>query len=115
MHDTITVHGFVTGELTREPFHATKFTLGQEIQVWDARSGYLTPDTNFYTAITRGRTLSANVFASLKVGDRVIVTGKLKNRYSEKNGRIKHEAELVVESIGHDLSHGTASFERGAA
>ena len=59
------------------------------------------------------RRLADNVRASLRKGDPVIVKGKFRTRsYTDKEGTVKTEAEIVADTIGHDLSRGIANFIR---
>jgi len=80
--------------------------LDRELDLW--RDG----DTSYYS-VSCWRRLADNVRASLRKGDPVIVKGKFRTRtYTDKEGAVKTEAEIVADTIGHDLSRGIANFLR---
>jgi single-strand DNA-binding protein len=80
--------------------------LDRELDLW--RDG----DTSYYS-VNCWRRLADNVRASLHKGDPVIVKGKFRTRtYTDKEGTVKTEAEIVADTIGHDLSRGCANFLR---
>jgi len=80
--------------------------LDRELDLW--RDG----ETNYYS-VNCWRRLADNVRASLHKGDPVIVKGKFRTRsYTDKEGTVKTEAEIVADTIGHDLSRGVANFIR---
>jgi single-strand DNA-binding protein len=117
--------GYVTlvGFVAREP-HLRK--IKETISVADMRIGttarYLDRandlwrdgETNYYS-VTCWRRLADNVRASLHKGDPVIVKGKFRTRtYTDREGTVKTEAEIIADTVGHDLSRGTANFLRPA-
>jgi single-strand DNA-binding protein len=64
--------------------------------------------------VTCWRRLAEGVVASVKVGDPVIVTGRLYTReWSTENGERRTSYELEAVSVGHDLARGIGSFKRG--
>ena len=80
--------------------------LDRELDLW--RDG----ETSYYS-VNCWRRLADNVRASLHKGDPVIVKGKFRTRtYTDKEGKIRTEAEIVADTIGHDLSRGIANFIR---
>jgi single-strand DNA-binding protein len=80
--------------------------LDRELDLW--RDG----ETSYYS-VNCWRRLADNVRASLRKGDPVIVKGRFRTRtYTDKEGKIRTEAEIVADSIGHDLSRGIANFLR---
>jgi single-strand DNA-binding protein len=80
--------------------------LDRELDLW--RDG----ETSYYS-VNCWRRLADNVRASLRKGDPVIVKGKFRTRsYTDKEGTVKTEAEIVADTIGHDLSRGIANFIR---
>ena len=58
------------------------------------------------------RGLAANVAASIRKGDAVIVSGKLRTSVWEKDGQTQERLTLEADTIGHDLNRGTAMFRR---
>jgi single-strand DNA-binding protein len=80
--------------------------LDRENDLW--RDG----ETNYYS-VNCWRRLADNVRASLHKGDPVIVKGKFRTRtYTDREGTVKTEAEIVADTIGHDLSRGVANMIR---
>ncbi len=66
---------------------------------------------NWYT-ITTFRQLADNAALSVKKGERVFLTGRLRIREWESGERSGTTVEIEAESLGHDLSWGTSSFTR---
>lgn len=89
-----------------------RFTLAasvrrQEDGVWkDAH-------TSWYR-VSGYRKLAENALASLQKGQRVIVTGRLRLRRWESNGKQGTDAEIDADAFGHDLKFGTSTFRAGA-
>lgn len=71
-------------------------------------------ETSWYTA-NAWRQLGEHALASLKRGDRVVLTGRLSIRRWENASKEGTEAEIVVDAIGHDLRFGTTRYSKGAA
>ncbi len=65
-----------------------------------------------WLTVTCFRGLAGNVAGSLRRGDPVLVSGRLRTNVWTKDG-VEHE-RLVLEatSVGHDLTWGTAAFRR---
>jgi single-stranded DNA-binding protein len=70
-------------------------------------------ETNWYT-VTTFRQLATNAAVSVKKGERIIVTGRLRIRDWESGGKTGTNVDVEAEAIGHDLSWGTAAFSRSA-
>jgi len=68
-------------------------------------------DPNWYSIIAF-RYLATNIAASVKKGERVIVTGNLKLREWVDDGVKRVRPEIVASSVGHDLNWGTSSYTR---
>jgi single-strand DNA-binding protein len=68
--------------------------------------------TNWYT-VTAFRQLALNTNSSLRKGERVVVSGRLRMRDWTAGERAGTSIEIDADAIGHDLSWGTASFTRG--
>jgi single-strand DNA-binding protein len=69
-------------------------------------------DTSYFTVIC-WRRLAHNVDMSLRKGDPVLVRGRIRTRgFTDKQGRLRTEIEIVADHIGHDLSRGTARYTR---
>ncbi len=65
-----------------------------------------------FVAVTCWRRLAENVAASLRRGDPVLVTGRLKVRSVNRNGRSVTHVEVEASSVGSDLNRTTAVPER---
>jgi len=63
--------------------------------------------------VTCWRALASNVASSVKVGDPLVVTGRLYTRdWTDEEGRKRLQYELEALAIGHDLARGRSHFER---
>jgi single-strand DNA-binding protein len=62
--------------------------------------------------VTCFRSLAAHVAASVRKGDPVIVVGKLRTSVWTKDGQTRERLGLEAETVGHDLSRGTAIFRK---
>lgn len=91
-----------------------RFRLASTVRRFDQKAGSWTDAfTSFYT-VWAWRSLASNVASSVTVGEPVIVTGQMRIRETERDGRQFVSAELTAWSIGHDLSRGTSAFARVA-
>jgi single-strand DNA-binding protein len=63
-------------------------------------------------AVTAFRDLATNTAASLRKGDPVLVRGRFTSRQWEHEGRLYFSNEIAADSIGIELSCGTALFGR---
>jgi single-strand DNA-binding protein len=118
MSDNITVRGFVATEpkssTTPGGVATASFRLGSTDRRYDrAKDAWVDGDTNWFT-VQGYRQLAGNIGCSIKKGQRVIVTGRLKLRSWENDGKIYHVVEIAAESVGHDLMWGSANFIRNA-
>lgn len=116
MTDTITV----TGNIATDPEHKrtpagvviTTFRVASGQRRFDrTTSAWVDSGTNWYTVSTF-RGLAEHAFRSLRKGDRVILTGRLRLREWDTGTKKGVTAEIDAESIGHDLLFGTTTFER---
>jgi single-strand DNA-binding protein len=116
MTDTITLTGFVATVpnhlVTSEGLPITSFRLASTQRRFDrSRNSWVDNGTNWYS-ITAFRQLAMNVNSSLKKGERVIVTGRLRIRDWTAGEKAGTSIEIDADAIGHDLAWGTASFTR---
>ncbi|MDP4334116.1 single-stranded DNA-binding protein [Curtobacterium sp. A7_M15] len=110
MNDTITVCGIIATEprhlVTDTGIAITSMRLASPSRRWDrATSTWTNGATNWYT-VTAFRSLAANVHRSLKKGDRIVVTGRIRIRTWERDGRGGTSVEIDAEALGHDLALG---------
>jgi single-strand DNA-binding protein len=119
MTDMITITGLVgtipRHLVTAEGLPITSFRLASTQRRFDrAHERWVDGETNWYT-ITAFRHLAVNIAGSIKKGERVLVTGKLRIRDWEAGEKTGTNIEVDADAIGHDLSWGTASFMRSIA
>ncbi|PDQ35173.1 MAG: hypothetical protein B5766_07595 [Candidatus Lumbricidophila eiseniae] len=116
MTDSITVAGVVGTDpqhhITAQGLEITSFRLASTRRYFDrAKASWEDGETNWYTVSTF-RQLAANVHASIRKGERVLVRGRLRLRQWESGERTGTTAEIESESLGHDLTWGVSTFER---
>lgn len=118
MSDTITI----TGNVATDPEHKrtdagmaiTKFRVASGQRRFDpAANAWVETGTNWY-AVSVFRGLAEHAYASLKRGDRVILTGRLRIREWENGSKRGTAVEIDADAIGHDLLWGTSTFTKAA-
>ena len=119
MPDAITLTGLVATPprhlVTSEGLPITSFRLASTQRRFDrSQEKWIDGETNWYT-VTAFRQLALNSNASVDKGQRVIVTGRLKIREWQNGEKSGTTIEIEAESIGHDLSWGTANFTRSVS
>jgi single-strand DNA-binding protein len=68
-----------------------------------------------YLTVTCWRQLAANTLLSLRIGDPVLVHGKLVNSRFERDGRPEYRLEMRADAVGPDLRWSTAAVTRTRA
>ena len=116
MTDSITITGLVATEprhiVTNEGLTISSFRLASAQRRFDrTQEKWIDVDTNWYT-ITAFRQLGVNCAVSIKKGDRVVVSGRLRIREWENGERTGTTVDIEADSLGHDLSWGTSAFSR---
>lgn len=116
MSDIITITGVVAtaprAVTTQEGLAITSFRLASSQRRFDrAQERWVDGDTNWYT-VTTFRQLATNAAVSVKKGERVVVTGRLRIRDWESGDRAGTNVDVEADALGHDLSWGTAAFSR---
>lgn len=114
MIDTVTIVGRVATEPTPGRTSAgvpvTNFRLASTHRRFDAASGsWVDAATNWFS-IAAFRQLAEHARASLRVGDSVIVSGRLRVRPWESNGKQGTSVDIDADTIGHDLRWGTTAY-----
>ncbi|PZF57031.1 single-stranded DNA-binding protein [Curtobacterium sp. MCSS17_008] len=116
MNDTITVCGIVATEprylVTDTGIAISSMRLASPSRRWDRTSSSWTNGTTNWYTVTAFRSLAANVHKSLKKGDRIVVTGRVRIRTWEREGRGGTSVEIDAEGIGHDLAWGISNWIR---
>jgi single-strand DNA-binding protein len=115
--DIITLTGIVGTEpravTTHEGLAITSFRLASTQRRFDrGQDKWVDGETNWYT-ITTFRQLATNAAVSVKKGERILVTGRLRIREWENAGKTGMNIDIEADALGHDLSWGTAAFSRG--
>ncbi|WP_127474730.1 single-stranded DNA-binding protein [Microbacterium sulfonylureivorans] len=118
MNDTITI----TGNVATEPEHKrtpagvtiTTFRVASGQRRFDrASNAWVDSATNWYS-VSAFRSLADHAFHSLRKGDRVILTGRLRVRDWDNGTKRGTAVEIDAEAIGHDLLWGTTTFTKDA-
>lgn len=116
MTDTLTITGLVATTprhiITAEGLAVTNFRLASHLRKFDRkRKEWVDSGTNWYTVSTY-RELALNVVGSVRKGDRVLVTGRLRiNEWSDGDKKGLN-IDLDADALGHDLTWGKATFTR---
>ena len=116
MSENFTVSGLVATTprhlVTQEGLPITSFRLAASKRRYDrTKKTWVDGETNWFT-ITSFRQLAINSAASISKGDRIVATGRLKVRDWDNGERTGTTVEIEVDSLGPDLSWGTAQFIR---
>lgn len=118
MSDHITLVGNVVGELEQRstrsggPIAAFRLAVGER-KLDRERGEWVDGHTNYYNVSIFGE-LGAHALRSLRKGQRVVLTGRLRLREWENETKRGVSADVVVDAIGHDLRWGTTRFERAS-
>jgi single-strand DNA-binding protein len=113
----VTLVGFVAREpvlrATRDKRLVADVRIGATTRVQDRETReWRDGETSYYT-VNCWRRLAEHAKASLRKGDPVVVKGRFRTHtYQDGKGRIRTEAEIVADTIGHDLSRGIANYIR---
>jgi single-strand DNA-binding protein len=116
MSEQIAVAGLVATTprhlVTQDGLPITSFRLAASQRRFDREQNkWIDGDTNWFT-VTGFRQLAINASSSVSKGDRIVVTGKLRVRDWDNGERAGTSVEIEADSIGHDLSWGSAKFTR---
>jgi single-strand DNA-binding protein len=65
-----------------------------------------------YVNVSCRRSMALNAAVSVRKGQPIVVTGRLRERFWSANGRTGQSLEIQAETLGHDLSFGTTEFVR---
>jgi single-strand DNA-binding protein len=77
-----------------------------------SKGGEYSDGNTTWIDVTCFRSLATHVAASIRKGDPVIVVGRLRTSVWEKDGQTRERIGLEAETVGHDLTRGTAIFRR---
>ncbi|GAA3686798.1 hypothetical protein GCM10023081_25110 [Arthrobacter ginkgonis] len=117
MAEHLTVRGFVASDPsffeTADKLTIVSFRLGAPDRRIDRATGeWGDADMNWFT-VKVFRELARNVRASLRKGERVVVTGRLRiSQYRRSDGTYGTGAEVLADTVGHDLLFGISRYLR---
>lgn len=116
MDTQITISGLVATTprhlITQDGLPITSFRLAQATRKFDREQNRWTDgETNWYT-VTAFRQLAINLSESISKGERILVLGNLRIRDWDNGERAGTSVEIEAETVGHDLTWGTAEFKR---
>lgn len=119
MGDTITVTGNIATEperrVTGSGVVVASFRLASRQRRFDrSANAWVDGDTNWFS-VSAFRMLGEHAYASLRRGDRIVVTGRLRLREWETPTKRGWTAEIDADALGHDLLWGTTIFTRDDA
>jgi single-strand DNA-binding protein len=115
MNETmVTVLGFVGTKPELRPVGETcvaGFRVGSTPRVFSQRDNtWSDRETNWYT-VNAWRTLGEHCAESLRVGEPIIVHGRLRTRtWADEGGTVRTALSLDAVAVGHDLSRGSSAF-----
>jgi single-strand DNA-binding protein len=116
--DTIALTGIVATTprqlVTSSGLVITSFRLACRQRRFDrGQNSWVDADTNWYTVSTF-RQLALNVERSVRKGEHVLVTGRLRIRDWENQDRAGTSVDVEADAVGHDLAWGTTTLVRNA-
>lgn len=88
------------------------FRLASTPRRYDRASRKWVDQETIYLSVTCWRFLADNVAKSVRRGDAVVVSGRLRIRSWEKDGRSGTNLEITADAVGHDLNRGQAAFAK---
>jgi len=114
---TVTVLGWVGGEVSyREVpggFGVANFRIGTTPRHFDKVVGGWVDSTTTWFQVECWRALAENVRQSIRRGEPVVVTGRLKTtEWVDAEGTTKTKTVIDAFSVGHDLARGTTAFNK---
>lgn len=117
MSDNITVTGNITQpelRYTTSGIPVVSFRVASTQRRYDkGEEKWVDGATNWF-GVSVYRRLGEHAFRSLRKGDRVVVTGKLRLKGWENGDKKGLAVEIDADALGHDLQWGTTTFHRDA-
>lgn len=118
MTDTVTITGNVGTEpekkRTGDGVAITSFRLASPQRRFDRAAGtWVDTGTNWYS-VSAFRRLGDHAFESLRKGNPVVVTGRLRIRDWDNGTKKGTDVEIDADAIGHDLRWGTSVYTKVA-
>ena len=97
---------------TADGIPVASFRLAASERKYDKESGRWVDGQVTWYSVSCWRHLAENVSTSIRKGDPVVVVGRLHLREWESEGRNGSTLDLTADVVGHDLTRGTALFQR---
>jgi single-strand DNA-binding protein len=118
MSDTITIVGNIVttpeNKRTQSGLSITTFRVASSQRRFDrATAAWTETGTNWYS-VSAFRGLADHAFQSLRRGERVVLTGRLRLRQWDNGTKQGTSADVEVDAIGHDLLWGTTVYTKDA-
>lgn len=114
MNDIVTIVGRVATDPTQGQIGGgatvTNFRMASTHRRFDNATQTWTDSGTNWFSVAAFRQLGEHAKASLRTGDSIIVTGKLRIRTWESNGKQGTSVDIEADAIGHDLRWGTSAF-----
>jgi single-strand DNA-binding protein len=98
--------------LTKNGHAVTNFRVASTSRRYDREQEQYVDNTTLFFTVTCWRAMAENVAQSVKKGQPVVVHGRLYSREYTVNEVVRVSYELEANSVGHDLSRGTADFSK---
>lgn len=119
MSSSITVRGFAATQpkftIVSGGLAVSSFRLGASERRYNRTTGTWENGPTSWYSVSCFRTLASNVYASVKKGDPVIVTGRLKVSEWSAGDKSGLDVEIEAEGVGHDFRWGKSlGFARPA-
>lgn len=113
----VTLVGYVAQDPTIRPTangkQLTRVRVGTTPRYRDSETGQWRDGESSYFDVKCWNRLAEHARASLHKGEPVIVKGKFRtSTFEDKNGQTRNSFEITADTLGHDLSRGTANYMR---
>ena len=113
----VTLVGYVGTDIDYRDGNGTgaraTFRVGSTSRFFDRNQGTWRDQETVWTTVKVWRSLAQNVSSSVRKGEPVIVTGKLRaESWRDEHGEQRRREVLEATSVGHDLSRGTSAYLR---
>jgi single-strand DNA-binding protein len=112
---SVSVSGYVATTPNRPPTKSGEQMLSMRIgwtpRRFDRAAGTWKDEPSSFATVVCFRKLAENAATCLRKGDPVVIKGTLRIReYEDQAGVRRTTADIIADSIGHDLGHGVSSF-----
>lgn len=119
MINNLTIDGYLGADpefrFTQTGIAVSNFSIGHTPRTYDKESGEWQDGETLWLRGTLWRDAAENVANSLKKGDAVLVTGKIKlSSYTGKDGEQKTSLEIDIENIGPSIMRATVEVTKNS-